>query len=302
MKNIKGSLFLLVAAMIWGTSFVAQSEVSDNMTAFAFNASRSFVATLFLALVSLITYATKKKDERGKFITKIDLLGGGLCGIFFFLASFFQQQGITLYPEEVASSGRAGFITATYVVMVAVFSLIKEKKMQIPVLLSVLGCISGMYFLCLSGGLTRLYVGDLWVFFCAIGFAVHLILIDRFPKSNPIRMSLVQFFICGVLSFICSLTFDQSPCFFSVDTLGYILYMGVLSSGVAYTLQMMGQKYTSPTVSSIILSLESVFAVLAGWLLISERLSLREGIGCVLVFISVILSQIGGFKSNKQKN
>ena len=234
-----------------------------------------------------------------KIFTKVELLGGGLCGIFLFFATFCQQQGITLYPEDAAASGRSGFITATYVVMVAVYSLIREKKMQIPVLIAVVGCTVGMYFLCLSGGIDRVYVGDIFVMFCAVFFSVHLIVIDRFPGTDAIKMSFLQFLVCGVLSFISAFIFEGSPAPISSDTIGYILYMGIMSSGIAYTLQIEGQKYASPTVCSIVMSLESVFAAISGWLILSERLSLKEGFGCLLVFASVILSQVPSFKLKK---
>lgn len=292
---------MLFAAMIWGTGFVAQTEASDSIPAFTFNACRSFVAALFLALVILVTpIANKKAGLKDLLIDRSTLLGGSICGVLMFFASFCQQQGITLYPDDAAASGRAGFITATYVVMVAVYSLIKDKRLQIPVLIAVPGCILGMYFLCLSKGIGKIYRGDIWVLLCALGFAVHLIVIDRFTKCNPIKMSFVQFFVCGVFSLIFALGFDGNLPVFTIDMVGCILYAGVLSSGVAYTFQMAGQKHTSPTVSSIIMSLESVFAVLAGWLLLQERLSFKEAIGCILVFASVILSQMPDFKKAKK--
>ena len=301
LKSLKGSLFLFIAAIIWGSGFVAQTMAASDIPAFSFNAYRSFTAVIFLGLLILFTvvFGKNKGKKLNKVFTKTEVLGGGLCGVFLFFASFCQQQGITLYPEDAAASGRSGFITATYVVMVAVYSLIRERKMQIPVLIAVIGCTVGMYFLCLSGGIDKIYVGDIFVFLCAIFFTVHLIVIDRFPGTDSIRMSFMQFLVCGLLSFISTFIFEGNPAVITSDTIGSILYMGIMSSGIAYTLQFAGQKYASPTVCSIVMSLESVFAVLFGWLILSERLSVKEGFGCVLVFASVILSQVPSFKTKK---
>ncbi len=301
MKSLKGSLYLLIAAIIWGSAFVAQTIAASDTPAFSFNAYRSFTGVGFLGIIILISTLLKKNkgETNNKIFSKVELLGGSICGIFLFFATFCQQQGITLYPKDAAASGRSGFITATYVVMVAVYSLIREKKIQIPVLVAVIGCTVGMYFLCLSGGLNRIYIGDIFVLFCAIFFAMHLIVVDRFPGTNAIKMSFLQFFVCGVLSFISALIFEGSPAPITSNTIGYILYMGIMSSGIAYTLQIEGQKYASPTVCSIVMSLESVFAAISGWLILSERLSLKEGIGCILVFASVILSQVPTFKVKK---
>ena len=301
LKSLKGSLFLFIAAIIWGSGFVAQTIASSEVPPFSFNAYRSFTGVIFLGIIILFSTLFKKNkiEKSNKIFTKIELLGGSLCGIFLFFASFCQQQGITLYPKDAAASGRSGFITATYVVMVAVYSLIREKKMQIPVLIAVVGCTVGMYFLCLSGGLNRVYVGDIFVMFCAVFFAVHLIVVDRFPGTNAIKMSFLQFLVCGILSLISAFIFEGAPAHITSDTIGYILYMGIMSSGIAYTLQIEGQKYASPTVCSIVMSLESVFAVLFGWLILSEKLSLKEGFGCILVFASVILSQMPSFKTKK---
>ncbi len=304
MKSLKGSLFLLIAAVIWGSAFVAQTIASSEVPPFSFNAYRSFTGVIFLGAIILIsTFFKRNKVEKSKKIfSKVELLGGGLCGIFLFFATFCQQQGITIYPEDTAASGRSGFITATYVVMVAVYSLIREKKMQIPVLIAVAGCIVGMYLLCLSGGINKIYVGDIFVMFCAVFFAVHLIVIDRFPDTDAIKMSFLQFLVCGILSLISAFIFEGTPAPITSGSIGYILYMGIMSSGIAYTLQIEGQKYASPTVCSIVMSLESVFAVLSGWIILSERLSLKEGIGCVLVFASVILSQVPSFKVKNSEN
>ncbi len=301
MKNLKGSLYLLIAAIIWGSAFVAQTIASSEVPPFSFNAYRSFTGVVFLGILIIFSAIFKKNkvEKCNKIFSKVELLGGSLCGVFLFFATFCQQQGITIYPEDAAASGRSGFITATYVVMVAVYSIIREKKMQIPVLVAVIGCTVGMYLLCLSGGINKIYVGDIFVMLCAVFFAVHLIVVDRFPGTNAIKMSFLQFLVCGILSIISAFIFEGTPAPITSNSIGYILYMGIMSSGIAYTLQIEGQKYASPTVCSIVMSLESVFAVLSGWLILSERLSLKEGIGCILVFASVILSQTPSFKTKK---
>ena len=302
LKNIKGALILLVAALIWGMAFVAQSSAADSIGPFTFNALRSFVGALFLLAFLAVRTASSKKAEPSPEPTtgKRLWLGGGLCGVALFVAVNFQQLGLTVYPDGIASSGRAGFITATYVVMVALCSCFFGKKLHPLVLISTVGCLAGMYFLCLSGGFSGIYLGDLFLLLCAVCFAAHIMIVDRFSSLDCIRLSCIQFLTCGVLSGVAMLLFEQPDLHAILAAWLPILYTGIFSSGVAYTLQMIGQKYAEPAVASIVMSLESVFSALAGWVLLHEVLSPRELLGCALVFAAVILAQVPEFLKKKQ--
>ena len=290
MNNIKGSLILLLVAFIWGTAFVAQTSGAGAVGTFTFNAARSIVGALFLAVVIIIKNVLDKRNNSGKVISTENgsrlqtwPLGAGIiCGIVLFAAMTFQQYGISVYPQGVAASGRSGFITATYVVMVSVVSVFMGKKMHWITGVSVAGCVAGMYLLCMSGGVSGIYLGDVLVFLGAICFTIHILVIAIISTFAMIFTENVTF--AGIKA-----------------TLIPILYAGVLSGGIAYTLQMVGQKYAQPSVASIVMSLESVFAVLAGWIVLGELLKPKEIMGCVLVFTAVILAQIPGMKKGDTK-
>ena len=293
MKKAKGTLFLLLTALIWGTGFVAQSSAAESIGSFTFTASRSFVAAMFLGTFLLLRKDNPNGTSRMSF--KQTIFGGIVCGAVFFLASNFQQFGIALYPEGAASSGRSGFLTATYVVMVAVCSCFSGKKLHPVIWLATLGCVAGMYMLCMSGGFSSIYLGDVLVLICAVCFAAHILVIDKYSHIDSVKLSFMQFAVCGTLSLIGALIFEKPSISQFSDAWFCIVYAGVFSSGIAYTLQMAGQKYTEPSVASIIMSLESVFAAIFGWLILGERLNGREIIGCVLVFSAVILAQLPSF-------
>lgn len=315
MKNIKGSLILALTAFIWGTAFVAQTSGAENVGTFTFNACRSYVGAAFLGIVIWVLSIAKKKrgtqsnevnegtedgvaenvNQTGKWPVR----GGILCGIVLFTAMGFQQAGIGLYPDGVAASGRSGFLTATYVVMVAICSQFRGKKLNGYVTVSVIGTIAGMYLLCMAGGFSNIYIGDVFGLICAMCFTVHIFVIDRFSKVDSIKLSCIQFLTAAVLSTIMTLLFETVNVDNILTAMIPILYAGVMSSGVAYTLQMVGQKYAEPAVASIVMSLESVFAVIAGGVILHEVLSSRELAGCALVFVSVILAQIPQFKREK---
>jgi len=307
MKNLKGSLILLTAAFIWGTAFVAQTSGAESVGTFTFNMSRSFVASAFLGIViavrDRIGYTRLKvpgdRQERKPQTDGWPIRGGILCGVILFAAMGFQQGGISLYPEGAAASGRAGFLTATYVVMVALIAQFKGKKLNKFVAASVIGTVGGMYLLCMSGGFSGIYTGDILLLLCAVCYTGHILTVDRYSKVDSFKLSCVQFLTCGVLSAVLCVALETVLMEDIIQALVPILYAGVMSGGVAYTLQMVGQKYAEPAVASIVMSLESVFAVLAGGLILHEVLSVRELMGCVLVFISVMLAQIPGFKKQK---
>ena len=296
MKNLKGSLILFTAAFFWGTTFVAQVNGSDHLGVFTYNASRSFVGFLFLLIVALLN-DNRKKANTGTATTpsKWPVKGGILCGIVLFFAMATQQTGISLYPKQVAAAGRSGFLTAIYVVIVAVIVAIAGKKLQGFVVISVIGTVCGMYLLCLKDGFSGIYIGDLFGLVCAFCFAGHILVVDHYNRADCIKLSCLQFLTAGTLSLLSCLFTEQIVIKDIIATAPAIFYAGIFSSGVAYTLQMVGQKYTKPAIASIVMSLESVIAVVAGAIVLHEVLSGREILGCTIVFASVILAQIPGF-------
>lgn len=301
MKNIKGSVILFIAAFIWGTTFVAQVSGTERIGVFTYNASRSFVGALFLFAFAMLRdrAKTKKKSETTAAPGKWPVKGGILCGVVLFVAMACQQGGIALYPEDVAAAGRSGFLTAVYVVIVAIIVSILDKHISKLVLLSVLGTICGMYLLCLKDGFSGIYQGDILGLMCAFCFAGHILVVDKNSKADSVKLSCIQFLVAGILSLIVSIFAETIIWSDIMAAAPSILYAGILSSGVAYTLQMVGQKYAEPAVASIVMSLESVIAVIAGAIVLGERLVGREIIGCVLVFAAVIVAQIPEFLNKK---
>jgi drug/metabolite transporter (DMT)-like permease len=294
-KNLKGSLILLIAAFIWGTTFAAQTTAAAYIDNFTFNFCRCVVGCIFLGMVigAREVYEKRQPDYQRQ---SWPWIPGILCGVVLFLAMNLQQAGIGLYPKEAAASGRSGFLTATYVIMVAVVVQLRGWKKGIrlspAILIAVLGAVFGMYLLCLSDGLANIYTGDILELLCALCFTVHILVIDHFADVDSIRLSCMQFLVCGILSFF-SMMLIERPQGSAILAAGIpILYAGILSGGVAYTLQMVGQKYAQPAVASIVMSMESVFAVLAGCILLRETMTVREAAGCVIMFAAVILANV----------
>lgn len=298
---LKNSLILLLTATIWGIAFVAQSEGGDAVGAFTFNSTRSLIGSLVLIpVIFLLNKITPKdnKDESGVSSENSSsgnifsrnrtlILGGISCGICFFLASNFQQLGI-----QYTSVGKAGFITACYIVIVPILGLFMKKKCSPFIWAAVAMALVGLYLLCITDGFS-IGKGDILVLICAVLFSLHILIIDYFsPKVDGVKMSCIQFFICGVLSAIPALIFEHPQLSAFQGAWGAILYAGVMSCGVAYTLQIVGQKNMDPTVASLILSLESCISVLAGWIILGQKLSMREIIGCVVMFTAIVLAQL----------
>ena len=287
--------------MLWGFAFSAQKEAAEVPT-FTVGAVRNIFATLFLLLV--IPFLDKfigngrrlwNKSLRPDF-TKHELLGGLICGTILTVASAFQQFGL----GEGTDAGKAAFITALYVVLVPIFYAIFGKKSPLNVWISVAIAIVGFYLLCIKDDFTLLF-SDMLILICALIFASHIIAIDYFsPKCDGVRMSCIQFFTAFIMNALLALIFEFPINFGLIgDKILPLLYLGICSSGIAYTLQIVGQKNVNPAVASIILSLESVFGVIGGALFHSEIMSPKEYIGCAVVFCAVILSQIE-FKSKKE--
>lgn len=289
-RQIRHSLILLLTAVIWGTAFVAQSVGMDYVGPFTFTCVRSLIGgVVLIPCIALLNRMNghPEPDEHKKDDGKMLFLGGLCCGLALCTASCFQQFGI-LYT----SVGKAGFITAFYIIIVPVLGLFFGKKCSPLVWAGVVLALAGLYFLCMTESL-RLGTGDILVFICACLFSVHILVIDYFTRYvDGVKMSCIQFFVCGILSGTAMLIFEKPEPLQLLAAWKPILYAGVLSSGAGYTLQIVGQKDMNPTVASLILSLESVVSVLAGLLFLNQRLTAREFMGCVLMFTAIILAQI----------
>lgn len=289
----KGTIFLLITALIWGSAFVAQSIGMDYIGPFTFSAARNVIAIIVLMPVILL-FTDKRDDGTYPPIWQqlkpdaITLTGGAWCGLTLGIADTLQQVGITM-----TTAGKAGFITAIYIVLVPLMGFFIGRKVPRIIVFCVILAMTGFYFLCINGDF-KITFGDLLVFFCAIFFALHILVIDHFllKKAHSIKMSWVQFAIAFLFSATLTVLFESPTASMLWDAKWPILYAGGLSSDVAYTLQIVGQKYTEPTTATLILSLEAVFAVLAGWLILGEVMTGKEIVGCVLVFVAVILAQI----------
>ena len=293
--RVKNGVMLFLTAFIWGTAFVAQSVGMDYLEPFTFNGVRSLIGGI--ALLPCIWLLHKlngesKKEESGKVL----LIGGLACGVLLFAASSLQQIGL-----KYTTAGKAGFITAFYIVIVPVLGIFLHKKIGWKIWLAVVLALAGLYFLCITESFS-IGKGDVLIFLCALIFAVHIMVIDYFsPKVDGVKMSCIQFFVCGILSLPFMFTIETPKAAAMTAAWMPLLYAGVLSCGVAYTLQILGQKNVNPAVASLILSLESCFSVLAGWIVLGERLSLRESAGCVLMFAAIILAQLPDKKAMVEK-
>ena len=282
---------LLLAAFIWGSAFVAQSVGMDYVGPLTFNCVRSIIGGVVLIPCIFLLERLKSPEERARAAAESDrktLLAGGVsCGIVLCAATSMQQFGM-----QYTSVGKAGFITALYIVIVPVLGLFFGKRCGLKIWLGVFIALVGFYLLCMTGGFA-LERGDLYLLGCSLLFSFHILVIDHFsPLVDGVKMSCIQFLVSGVLSGAAMLLFETPSIAGIVAGAGPILYAGVLSSGVAYTLQIIGQKNYNPTVATLLLSLESVFSVLTGWMVLHQKLSPREIAGCVLIFAAVILAQL----------
>lgn len=291
-KNFKGSIMLLITSIIWGTAFVAQSEGMNYVEPFTYNAMRTLLGGVVLIPVMILFRFSDKRNGKKKSSCSLKntVIGGICCGVALFIASSFQQAGIAQ-----TTAGKAGFVTALYIVIVPMIGIFLHKKMPLRMWLFIAIALAGFRLLCIKQDI-GISSGDLLVFFGAIAFAVHITVIDYFNQKNTdgILMSCIQFFTAGLLMLICMFIFEKPTIPNIMGAGGTILYAGILSCGVAYTLQILGQKHTNPTLATMLMSLESVFAALSGWLILGEKLSIKEFIGCVLIFAAVILAQLAG--------
>lgn len=282
----KNFILLLLAALIWGFAFVAQTTGGDLLGPYGFNCIRCFIGAAVLA-----PFALKSK-------TKLPFKAGLYCGIVFFLATSSQQLAISLG----ASAGKAGFLTSCYMLLVPILSLFLHKKCGVNIWFGVFLSVIGLYLLCIKDDF-YLEANDLLLLLCALLFALHILVIDHFAGScDGVKLSCFQFIVCGILSIVPTYLLDMNhslpgfiqwlSCLQNITSIISLLYAGVLSCGVAYTFQILGQRDSNPTLASLIMSLESAFSALAGWLILHQKLTPRELSGCLLIFIAVCIAQI----------
>lgn len=301
------SILLVITAFIWGIAFVAQSEGGDAVGPYTFNCVRSFLAAI--VLLPVIWFFDKKGMTKKVPTTKKqkkDLwIGGICCGMALGVASNLQQLGL-FYGS---TAGKAGFLTACYIVLVPILGIFLKKKCKWNVWVGVLITVIGLYLLCINDKF-MIQKSDVLLLLCALVFACHILIIDHFsPLVDGVRMSAIQFLVAGIISFVPMFWVDMqhsiegimqwAPAFTQADAWIPLLYAAIMSSGVGYTLQIIGQQGVHPTVASLLMSLESVFSVLAGWMILGQKLHARELGGCVLIFIAVVLAQLTFEKRKK---
>ena len=295
-KYSKNFILLFITAVIWGVAFVAQSAGMDYVGPYTFNAVRCLLGGIVLIpCVFFLTRSAKKEQKKDGTASKMpvmdrpkDLLIGGLiCGFMMFVSTTLQQVGIAY-----TTVAKAGFITALYIIIVPILGIFLKRKAGLKIWISVVIALVGLYLLCMKGSLS-LSKGDFLILICSICFAIHIMVVDHFTeKVSGTKLSCIQFLFAGALSSVLMFLFEE-PHWADIGAAWLpICYAGILSCGVAYTFQIIGQRGTDPTIASLILSLESVVSVLAGWILLGETLSPREILGCVQMFGAIILAQI----------
>ena len=303
---LRQSLLLLLAATIWGVAFVAQSVGMDYVGPYTFLASRSFLGAVVLLPVIYVRDRAKKQitasecgsqsvEDNATVLHGADVsqgkvlaLAGVCCGTCLFVASILQQIGI-MYTTV----GKSGFITAMYIVVVPVLGIFMKKRLGIRIWCGVVLAVTGLYFLCMTPGSISIQKGDILTGLCAVVFSFHILTVDYFaPKLDGVKMSCVQFLTCGILSSVGMMVFEQPTMEAIFAAWLPILYAGALSSGVAYTLQIVGQRGLNPTVASLLMSMESVISVIAGFVILKQALSVREILGCVIMFCAIVLVQL----------
>lgn len=295
LKDLKGNIFLLIATLIWGCTFVAQDIAAKVISPFEFQAVRTLIGAVVLVPVILVMDGAKKKSGTYRQPTKKekrDLLTGGLvCGFCHCIAACLQQWGMALGTPP----GKSGFITAMYIIFVPVIGLLLKKKIQPHIYGCIVFAVAGLYLLCVGTETFTVALSDTVTLACAVAFAFHILSVDHFvDKADCVKLSCLQFVFSGLLAVVFTFIFEGG---FHPDliwkVIGPILFAGVLSCGVAYTFQVIGQKFSSSsTVASLIMSFESVVATVAGAIVLKQMMSGRELIGCALMFVAIIFSQI----------
>lgn len=283
-KQLKGSLSIILATVIWGSTFVAQSVGVDLVGPFSFLSIRCFLAVAMLLTVLFL----RNRREFVKIVTEPRLWKAGVpCGIALFVATALQQIGL-IYT----TAGKGGFITTMYIIMVPIFGLFLKQKPPKTVGISVVIAAVGLYLIS-GAGFTAINIGDVLMLLCAVAFAVQILIMDRVAwELNSMALNMSQALVCAVVSGVCALIFDNTTWQGILDCWFPLCWAGIMSMGIAYTLQIVGQKSIEPTTASLLMSFESVFAAISGALLLGEKFTLTEGIGCALVFGAIMLTQI----------
>ena len=292
-KNaLKGNLILMLTAVIWGVSFVSQRVGMEYIKPNTFNGIRTMIGVLIL--IPFIFVRDKAGKSRPCDKKKL-IIGGIICGALLCAAGTLQTWGMVY-----TTSGKSGFITAMYMIFVPIIGLFAGKKIRAVTAAGVVLAVAGMYMLSIGGTDLIINRGDVITLVCAFIFAFHIMAIDRFSSEvDCVKLAWLQFFVCGTINIILMLLFEHPDWELVRSCSVPILYSGIMSCGVAYTLQIVGQQYAEPTTSSIILSLESVFAALAGWVLLNETLTFREVLGCILMFVAIIIVQLPQKRESK---
>lgn len=294
--KVKSTILLFLTAMIWGFAFVAQRVGAEFVGAFTFNGIRFLLGAC--SLIPVILIFEREKFDKTKFIKT--LVPGLIAGLFLFIASTLQQYGV----EITQSAGKAGFLTGLYIVIVPLIRFFMGKKTSVFTLFGAVFAVVGLFFLCMTGDEISFGIGDIVLIIGAFFWAGHILVVDKFVNdTSPLKFSMVQFLICGLLSIICAFVFEDIE-FAAIKSAGIpILYGGLMSVGVAYTCQILGQKDADPTFASIVFSTESVFSAVGGAIILNEIMSGRGYFGCILIFIGIILSQLNLNEiKNKSKN
>ncbi len=291
-QKFAGPLFCVLAALLWGLSFVAQ-KTGAHIGTFTFNGIRTVIGGIFLLPFVPLFHNIKNKKlpdpQKTKFDFKGNLKGGIICGLVLFVASNLQQHAFT-YDIFAA---KVGFITALYMIIVPLAGLFMGRRVRFNVWIAVFLGVGGLYLLCMKPGDFKIGTGEIFSILCAFGFAAHILVIDRFcDETEPVALACFQFLTAGIISVILMFIFEKPALSDILECAVPILYAGICSTGIAFTLQIFGQKYTEPTVASLLMCLESVFSVIFGWIILHDVLSARALLGCAVMFAGVILSQI----------
>lgn len=297
-KKLQSNIMLFITAFIWGSAFVAQKDGMNYLGPFAFNGIRTLIGAVVLIPVIMVLGSVNKKSNQAKKLTdeeksanrKLLIIGGILCGLILFVASSLQQVGLAFG----ADAGKSGFITSLYIVLVPLIGVFIGKRIRPIIWLCVaLGAV-GLYLLTMKGDLV-LAKGDFFIMLCALAFSAHILVIDYFsPRTDGVKLSCIQFFVAGLASLvIMSFTEMDTVSLTNIKAAAFpLFYTGALSSGVAYTLQIVAQKHAEPSVASLIMSLESVFAVISGMVILGETMAFKEILGCIIMFTAIILAQL----------
>lgn len=288
-QKLKGNIILFITAIIWGISFVSQSVGMDYIGPNTFMGIRTTMGGLVLLPVIFFTDRAKKKNGTYKKTNFKKLLSYGVpCGVFLCIASTLQTYGL-----QVTTTAKSGFLTALYIIFVALFGIFYGKKMNLKIASGVILSVIGMYFLCLFGEEISFNWGDGLTLLCAVFFAGQILLIDRFINDiDGVKLACTQFLSAGIINLVIMFLIEKPEMVNILSCTTALLYSGIMSCGIAYTLQIIGQKYTDPTSASIIMSLESVFAALSGWVLLGEGMTIAQISGCVFMFLAIILVQL----------